>query len=67
VDEEVRRLVMAGYDQAKKVIDSNRRAVTALATALLDVESLDADQIRAVLVSAMTEPPSAAMSAPVES
>jgi cell division protease FtsH len=49
VDEEIRRVVMAGYDVARAVIDRNRESVRLLADELLEQESLEGDQIRALL------------------
>jgi cell division protease FtsH len=49
VDREVRELVMEGYETARQIIATNRRAVQAMADELLVVESLDADGIKAVI------------------
>jgi cell division protease FtsH len=49
VDEEIRRVVMSGYERAKSIVDGNRRAVEMMARELLDVESLEADEIKALL------------------
>ena len=49
VDEEVRELVMKGYETARSIVAKNRTSVTALAQELLAVESLDADDIRAIM------------------
>jgi cell division protease FtsH len=49
VDEEIRRIVIDGYGQAKWIIEKNRRAVEMMAQALLDIESLEADQIKELL------------------
>jgi cell division protease FtsH len=49
VDEEIRKVVMDGYAQARWIIEKNRRAVEMLAQELLDVESLEADEIREIL------------------
>jgi cell division protease FtsH len=49
VDEEIRKVVMDGYAQARWIIEKNRRAVEMLAQELLDVESLEADEIRTLL------------------
>ncbi|HET7216824.1 MAG TPA: ATP-dependent zinc metalloprotease FtsH [Vicinamibacterales bacterium] len=49
VDEEIRRVVMAGYDRAYSLLDHNRDAVRLLAEELLSQESLEADEIRALL------------------
>jgi cell division protease FtsH len=52
VDEEIRELVLRGYETARQLVSANRRAVRAMAEELLVVESLDADGIRAVIASA---------------
>jgi len=52
VDEEVREVVMRGYETARQVIAKHRGAVRAMAEELLVVESLDANGIRAVMASA---------------
>jgi cell division protease FtsH len=52
VDEEIRSVIMTGYDRARGVIDLNRDAVRLLAEELLQVESLEADDIRAILAKA---------------
>ena len=49
VDEEIRRVVMSGYDRAYSLIDRNREAVRLLAEELLTQESLEADEIRVLL------------------
>jgi cell division protease FtsH len=49
VDEEVRGLVMAGYETARQLVAKNRSSVRAMAEELLNVESLDADGIRAII------------------
>ena len=53
VDEEIRRVIMSGYDRARGVIENNRDAVRLLAEELLQVESLEADEIRAILATAV--------------
>jgi len=49
VDEEVRAIVMRGYDRARRLVTEYRPAACALANQLLVDESLDADDIRQVL------------------
>jgi cell division protease FtsH len=49
VDDEIRRVIMGGYDRARSVIELNREAVRLLAEELLVQESLEADEIRALL------------------
>ena len=51
VDEEVRELVMRGYETARQIVAKNRASVRAMAEELLVVESLDADAIRAIMAS----------------
>jgi cell division protease FtsH len=51
VDQEVRDLVMRGYETARQIVAKNRSAVRAMAEELLVVESLDADGIKAVMKS----------------
>jgi len=52
VDDEVRDLVMKGYETARQIIAKNRAAVRAMAEELLLVESLDAEGIKAVIAGA---------------
>jgi len=49
VDDEIRDLVMKGYETARQVVARHRSAVAALAEELLEVESLDADGVRAII------------------
>jgi cell division protease FtsH len=51
VDDEIRELVMRGYETARQLLETHRGAVRALAEELLLEESLDADGIRRVLAS----------------
>jgi cell division protease FtsH len=52
VDEEIRKVVMNAYDQAKALVERNREPMRVLAEALLDQESLEADEIKALLARA---------------
>jgi len=52
VDEEVRELVMRGYETARQIIAKNRNAVRAMAEELLVVESLDSEAIKKVIANA---------------
>jgi cell division protease FtsH len=49
VDDEIRRIVMGGYDHARWVIERNREAVRLMAEELLANESLEADEIKMLL------------------
>ncbi|HEY7290308.1 MAG TPA: ATP-dependent zinc metalloprotease FtsH [Vicinamibacterales bacterium] len=52
VDEEVRELVLRGYETARQIVAKNRAVVRAMAEELLVVESLDADGIRSIIARA---------------
>jgi cell division protease FtsH len=49
VDDEIRKVVMGGYDSARLMIERNREPMRVLAEALLEQESLEADEVRALL------------------
>jgi cell division protease FtsH len=49
VDEEIRTLVMRGYETAREIIERQRPAVKSLAEELLQEESIDADRLREIL------------------
>jgi cell division protease FtsH len=49
IDREVRRLVDEAYNRAKQIITQNRTALEAIAKALLEYETLDADQIKDII------------------
>src|SRR5262249_10355039 len=51
VDEEVRQLVMKGYETARQIVAKNRASVRTMAEELLQVESLDADAVKAIIAS----------------
>jgi cell division protease FtsH len=52
VDEEIEKILSAGYERAHDLLDRNRAAVKVLAAALLDQEALEADEIKALLAQA---------------
>jgi cell division protease FtsH len=49
VDDEIRKVIMSGYDRARQIIDRNTEAVRMLAEELLQQESLEADEIKDIL------------------
>jgi cell division protease FtsH len=51
VDDEIREVVMRGYETARQLLEEHRGAVSAMAEELLRSESLDADEIRELLAS----------------
>jgi cell division protease FtsH len=54
VDDEIRTLVMRGYETARQIIERQRGAVRALAEELLETESVDADRLRQILAGSLT-------------
>jgi cell division protease FtsH len=49
VDEEIREIVMRGYEVARQLLEAHRDVVRTMAEELLAHESLDADEIRALV------------------
>jgi cell division protease FtsH len=49
VDEEIEKILNGGYDRALDLLNRNRPAVKAIAESLLDVESLEADELKDLL------------------
>ena len=49
VDDEIRSLVMRGYETARQIVERQRAAVKVLALELLDVESVDADRLKQIV------------------
>jgi cell division protease FtsH len=54
VDEEIEKILNTGYDRALELLNRNREAVKAIAEALLEVEALDADELKELLARAGT-------------
>ena len=59
VDSEIRRIIDEQYKLARKLIEDNRDKVEALAAALLEWETLDADQIGDIMAGKPPRPPKA--------
>jgi cell division protease FtsH len=49
IDQEVRKLVIEGYDTAKKILSENREVLTKIAQALIEREVLDAVEIKMLI------------------
>src|SRR3954467_6659604 len=49
IDDEIEKVIAGGYETARDLLDRNRVSVKALAEALLDQESLDADELKDLL------------------
>jgi cell division protease FtsH len=64
VDAEIRRIIDQQYALARKLIENNRDKVEAMAKALLELETIDADQIDDIMAGRPPRPPKSAGSAP---
>jgi cell division protease FtsH len=53
VDDEIRSIVMRGYETSRQIIERQRPAVEALAKELLEFESVDADRLKTILAESM--------------
>jgi cell division protease FtsH len=49
VDDEIRALVMRGFETARQIVEQQRQAVKALSDELLEIESVDADRLKEIL------------------
>ena len=57
VDAEIRRIIDTQYRQARKLLEDNRDKVEAMTKALLEWETLDADQIADIMAGKPPRPP----------
>ncbi len=57
VDNEIRRIIDQQYAVARKLIEGNRDKVEAMAKALLELETIDADQIADIMAGKPPRPP----------
>ena len=57
VDAEIRRIIDQQYGVARRLIEENREKIEAMATALLEWETLDADQINDIMGGQLPRPP----------
>jgi cell division protease FtsH len=65
VDEEIRRIIDQQYALARKLIEENRDKIEAMATALLEWETIDSDQIGDIMEGRDPRPPKPAQAPPV--
>jgi cell division protease FtsH len=49
IDKEVKKVVLAAYAEATELLEENRDALTLVAEALLEYETLDANEVKVVL------------------
>jgi len=57
VDEEIRKIIDGQYAVARRLLEDNRDKVEAMAKALLDMETIDADQIDDIMSGRPPRPP----------
>jgi cell division protease FtsH len=62
VDAEVRKIIDSQYAVARRILEENRDKVEAMAKALLDLETIDADQIDDIMAGRPPRPPKASSS-----
>ena len=54
VDDEIRGLVMRGYETAREIVERQRAAVKVLALELLEIESVDANRLKEIVAEHVT-------------
>jgi cell division protease FtsH len=64
VDAEIRRIIDEQYALARKLLEENRDKVEAMAKALLDLETIDAEQIDDIMGGKPPRPPKSTGSIP---
>src|SRR5688572_13705806 len=64
VDAEVRKIIDAQYAVARRILEDNRETVEAMAKALLELETIDADQIDDIMAGKPPRPPKAVSAPP---
>lgn len=64
IDKEVRRIIDQQYAVAKKILEENRDKVEAMAKALMEWETIDAEQIKEIMEGREPQPPKEGSSPP---
>ncbi len=57
VDQEIRRIIDTQYKLARRLLEANRDKVEAMAKALLELETLDAEQLSDIMAGKPPRPP----------
>ena len=57
VDQEIRKIIDQQYAVARKLLEDNRDKVDAMAKALLELETIDSDQIADIMAGKPPRPP----------
>ncbi|MCF8175465.1 MAG: ATP-dependent zinc metalloprotease FtsH [Burkholderiaceae bacterium] len=65
VDVEIRRMLDEQYARARQLLEDNRDKVEAMAAALLELETIDADQINDIMAGLPPRPPKPSSAIPV--
>ena len=65
VDTEIRRIIDQQYNLARHLIETNRDKIEAMAAALLEWETIDADQINDIMAGDPPRPPKPSQAAAV--
>lgn len=63
VDAEIRRIIDEQYRLARKLIEENRDKIEAMTKALLELETIDAEQIKDIMEGRAPRPPKPSSSA----
>jgi cell division protease FtsH len=64
VDQEIRRILDEQYALARRLLEENRDKVEAMTAALLELETIDADQINDIMAGLPPRPPKTSSSSP---
>src|SRR4029450_12730028 len=64
VDQEIRRIIDSQYAVARKLLEDNRDKVEMMAKALLELETIDADQIADIMAGKPPRPPKPTSASP---
>ena len=64
VDTEIRRIIDEQYALARKILEENRDKVEAMTAALMELETIDADQINDIMEGKAPRPPKSVQTAP---
>jgi cell division protease FtsH len=64
VDEEIRRIIDQQYGLARRLIEANRDKIEMMAHALLEFETLDAEQLDDIMAGKPPRPPKPSQSSP---
>jgi cell division protease FtsH len=58
MDQEIKAIMDAAYDQARSVLEANKESLSRLAQALLKYETLDAEEVKLIVAGQKFDKPS---------